>query len=43
MIMQVFREVPAVSTSLAGLAVITGLSLWFAARAVEQREYVLEQ
>ena len=43
MIMQVFREVPAVSTSLTGLAVITGLSLWFAARAVEQREYVLEQ
>ena len=43
MIMQVFREVPAVSTSLAGLAVITGLSLWSAARAVEQREYVLEQ
>jgi ABC-type Na+ efflux pump permease subunit len=43
MIMQVFREVPALPTSLAGLVVITGLSLWFAARAVEQREYILEQ
>jgi ABC-type Na+ efflux pump permease subunit len=43
MIMQVFREVPALPTSLAGLAVITGLSLWFAARAVEEREYILEQ
>jgi ABC-type Na+ efflux pump permease subunit len=43
MIMQVFREVPALPTSLAGLAVITGVSLWFAARAVEEREYVLEQ
>jgi hypothetical protein len=43
MLMQVFREVPAVPISLAGLAVITGLSLWFAARAVEEREYILEQ
>ena len=43
MLMQVFREVPALPTSLIGLAVITGLSLWFAARAVEEREYILEQ
>jgi ABC-type Na+ efflux pump permease subunit len=43
MIMQVFREVPSLPTSLAGLAVITGVSLWFAARAVEEREYILEQ
>src|SRR6266496_5586321 len=33
MLMQVFREVPPVPTSLVGLAVITGVSLWFAARA----------
>jgi ABC-2 type transport system permease protein len=43
MLMQVFREVPALPTSLVGLAVITGLSLWSAGRAVEEREYVLEQ
>ena len=43
MLMQLFREVPAVPTSVTGLAVITGLSLWFAVRAVEQREYILEQ
>jgi hypothetical protein len=43
MIMQVFREVPSLPTSLAGLAVIIGVSLWFAARAVEEREYILEQ
>jgi len=43
MLMQVFREVPSAWTSLIGLAVITALSLWAAGRAVEQREYVLEQ
>jgi len=43
MLMQVFREVPTLPASLIGLAIITGLSLWSAARAVEQREYVLEQ
>ena len=43
MLMQVFREVPTLPVSLIGLAIITGLSLWSAARAVEQREYVLEQ
>jgi ABC-2 type transport system permease protein len=43
MLMQVFREVPSLLTSLVGLALITGVSLWLAARAVEQREYVLEQ
>jgi ABC-2 type transport system permease protein len=42
-LMQVFREIPDLLTSLTGLAIITGLSLWSAARAVEQREYVLEQ
>jgi ABC-type transport system involved in multi-copper enzyme maturation permease subunit len=43
MLMQVFREVPTLPASLAGLAIITGLSLWAAARAVERREYILEQ
>jgi ABC-2 type transport system permease protein len=43
MILQVFHEVPSVATSLISLAVITGVSLWLAARTVEQREYVLEQ
>jgi ABC-type transport system involved in multi-copper enzyme maturation permease subunit len=42
-LLQVFNEVPAVAVSLASLAVITLVALWFAARAVETREYVLEQ
>jgi ABC-2 type transport system permease protein len=42
-LMQLFREVPAVTSSLAWLAVISAVSMWFAARAVERREYVLEQ
>ena len=42
-LLQIFREVPPVSTSLIGLTVIVGLGLWFAARTVERREYVLEQ
>ena len=43
MLMQAFREVPTVTTSLVSLAVIVGLTLWGAGRAVETREYVLEQ
>jgi ABC-2 type transport system permease protein len=43
MLMQVFHEVPSVATSLFSLAVIIGLTLWSAGRAVESREYVLEQ
>ena len=42
-LLQVFREVPSVPLSLASLALITGAALWLAARAVETREYVLEQ
>jgi hypothetical protein len=42
-LMQLFREVPPVGTSLLSLAVITGLTLWSATRAVERREYVLDQ
>jgi ABC-type transport system involved in multi-copper enzyme maturation permease subunit len=42
-LMQIFQEIPAVPLSLAALAGITLGSLWVAARAVELREYVLEQ
>jgi ABC-type transport system involved in multi-copper enzyme maturation permease subunit len=42
-LMQLFREVPPVGTSLVSLAAIAVLTLWAAARAVEHREYVLEQ
>ncbi len=43
MLMQVFHEVPAVATSLLSLSVIVLLALWAAGRAVESKEYVLEQ
>jgi ABC-type transport system involved in multi-copper enzyme maturation permease subunit len=42
-LMQVFHEVPSVLVSLLCLAVIIGVTLWLAGRAVEEREYVLEQ
>jgi ABC-type transport system involved in multi-copper enzyme maturation permease subunit len=42
-LMQVFREAPTITTSLMSLAGIAAVALWFAARAVERREYVLEQ
>jgi ABC-type transport system involved in multi-copper enzyme maturation permease subunit len=42
-LLQVFREVPTLLASLASLAAITVGALWLAARAVETREYVLEQ
>jgi len=42
-LMQLFREVPAVGMSLISLAVIAALALWSAARAVERREYVIDQ
>jgi ABC-type transport system involved in multi-copper enzyme maturation permease subunit len=38
-----FKDNPSIWTCLAGLAVILGVSLTLAARAVERREYVLEQ
>jgi len=43
LLMQVFREVPSVATSLLALIVITVAAVWAAGRAVEQKEYVLEQ
>jgi hypothetical protein len=42
-VMQFFADVPPASTSTLSLAVITGLALWWSARTVERREYVLEQ
>jgi hypothetical protein len=42
-LLEVFQQTPSVWASLAALAAITGTSLWFAGRAVEEREYVLEQ
>jgi len=43
LLMQVFREMPGIWTSLAALGVIVAATLWLAGRTVEQREYVLEQ
>ncbi len=42
-LLQIFREIPAISTSLIGLTIIVGLGLWLAGWTVEGREYVLEQ
>jgi ABC-type transport system involved in multi-copper enzyme maturation permease subunit len=42
-LMQVFQEIPSVATSLLSLTLITLVTLWLAVRAVETREYVLEQ
>lgn len=42
-LMRVFRDVPSVPLSLTSLAAITVIALWLASRAVEKREYVLEQ
>jgi len=43
LIQELFRETPSLAKSLVSLAVIIGVSLWLAARAVAKREYVLEQ
>jgi ABC-2 type transport system permease protein len=43
MLLQIFHEVPSVTVSLVALGLIVGVALWLAGRAVEQREYVLEQ
>jgi hypothetical protein len=42
-LLQVFQEFPSVMSSLIYLTVITIGALWLAGRAVETREYVLEQ
>jgi ABC-2 type transport system permease protein len=43
MLLQILREVPSVMTSLFSLSIIVLATLWAAGRAVETREYVLEQ
>src|SRR3954464_1183248 len=43
MVLQLFHEVPTLLTSLVCLGAIIAVTLWSAGRAVEQREYVLEQ
>jgi ABC-2 type transport system permease protein len=43
MLLQIFHEVPSVAVSLLTLGLIVGVALWSAGRAVERREYVLEQ
>jgi ABC-2 type transport system permease protein len=43
LLLQVFHEVPSVFVSLVCLAAIIAVTLWSAGRAVENREYVLEQ
>lgn len=43
LLQSVFREVPSAATALFWLFLVTGVSLYLAARAVERREYVLEQ
>jgi len=42
-LMQVFHEVPSVAVSLLCLSAMIAVTLWLAGRAVEQREFVLEQ
>jgi ABC-2 type transport system permease protein len=43
MLLQIMQEVPSVTTSLFSLSIIVIVTLWAAGRAVETREYVLEQ
>jgi hypothetical protein len=43
LIQELFREFPGLTQSLVWLGVIIALCLWFASRAVTNREYVLEQ
>jgi ABC-2 type transport system permease protein len=42
-LLQAFADVPGIVPSLIALVVLTAGALWFAARTVEAREYVLEQ
>ena len=43
LLLQVFQELPSVAVSLSCLTGITVAALWLAGRAIETREYVLEQ
>jgi ABC-type transport system involved in multi-copper enzyme maturation permease subunit len=42
-LLQIFHEVPSVAVSLVALGGIVAVALWLSGRAVEQREYILEQ
>jgi ABC-type transport system involved in multi-copper enzyme maturation permease subunit len=42
-ILQLFNEVPPLSTSLISLGIITVVAVWLAGRSVTRREFVLEQ
>jgi hypothetical protein len=42
-LLSAFQEMPTVWVSLVSLTGITVMGLWLAGRAVEKREYVLEQ
>ena len=42
-LLRVFGSPPSIAVSLLSLGAMTGLALWWAGRAVEDREYVLEQ
>jgi ABC-2 type transport system permease protein len=42
-LLQVVRETPSIGLSVTALAVVTAVTLWLAARAVDRREYVLDQ
>jgi hypothetical protein len=43
LLQSVFTETPSAATSILVLGLVTAVSLVLAARAVERREYVLEQ
>jgi hypothetical protein len=43
LLLRILTEVPSVGASLLALAVLTTVALWLAGRAVNRREYVLEQ
>lgn len=43
LLLQAFSDMPGILPSLMALVVLTAGALWFAARTVESREYVLEQ
>jgi hypothetical protein len=43
LLQSVFNETPTATVSILALAAITAVSLWLAVKAVERREYVLEQ
>ena len=43
LLLRIVTEVPSLRASLLSLAVLTTVALWLAGRAVNRREYVLDQ